>query len=88
MPIISFMPYYPDETVDRTTANFRLWNWWGHREKRVPDLATHIYLDKYFALYRRADGGVERRVAILSPANLCSFSEQEQFTGRQINRFA
>jgi hypothetical protein len=43
MPIVSFMPYYPDEKVDRTAANFHLWNWWGHREKRV--------LDKYFGLY-------------------------------------
>jgi hypothetical protein len=88
MPIVSFMPYYPDEKVDRTAANFHLWNWWGHREKRVPDAAIRIYLDKYFGLYRRADGGVERRIAILSPDNLCSFRAEEQFPGQQINRCA
>jgi hypothetical protein len=88
MPIVSFMPYYPDEKVDRTAANFHLWNWWGYREKRVPDTAIRIYLDKCFGLYRRADGGVERRIAILSPDNLCSFREEEQFTSQQINRFA
>jgi hypothetical protein len=81
MPIVSFMPYYPDEKVDTTAANFHLWNWWGHREKRVPDAAIRIYLDKYFGLYRRADGGVDRRIAILSPDNLCSFRDEEQFTG-------
>jgi hypothetical protein len=88
MPIVFFIPYYPDEKVDRATANFHLWNWWDHREKRVPDVAIRMYLDKYFGLYRRADGGVERRVTILSPSNLCTFREEEQFAGRQINRFA
>jgi hypothetical protein len=88
MPIVSFMPYYPDEKVDRTIANFHLWNWWGHREKRVPDLAIRTYLDKYFALYRRADGGVEQRIAIISPGDLGAFPEEAPFASRQIRRFA
>ena len=58
----------------------------GHREKRLPDAAIRIYLDKYFGLYGRADGGVERRIAILSPDNLCSFRAKEQFPRQQINR--
>ena len=81
MPIVSFISYYPDEKVDRTAANFHLWNWWGYREKRVPDTAIHIYPDKYFGVYRRADGGVERRIAVLSQHNLYFFREEEQFPG-------
>jgi hypothetical protein len=46
----SFLSCLTDEKVDRTAANFHLWNWWGHREKRVPDAAIRIYVDKYFGL--------------------------------------
>jgi hypothetical protein len=76
MPIVSFIPYYPDEKVDRATAKFHLWNWWRHREKRVPDLAIRTYLDKYFALYRRAEGGVERRIAIIPGLRKRDFSKR------------
>jgi hypothetical protein len=88
MPIVSFMPYYPDKEVDRATAKFHVWNWWCHREKRVPDPSVRAYLDKYFALYRRADGGVEQRIAIISPGDVGTFPEEAEFAGRQISRFA
>jgi hypothetical protein len=88
MPIVFFMPYYPDIEVDRATANFHLWNWWRHREKRVPDQSIRSHLDKYFALYRRTDGGVEQRIAIISPGDVDTFREKTEFSGREISRFA
>ena len=37
MPVVSFMPYLPDVGVDKTYGDFRIWNWWKHREEVVTD---------------------------------------------------
>ncbi len=37
MPVVSFMPYFPDVGVDKTYGDFRIWNWWKHREEVVTD---------------------------------------------------
>ncbi len=88
MPIVSFMPYFPNDQVDLAVGGFNVWNWWHHRERLVADLSIRAYLDRYFGLYRRANDDVEQRTAIISRAGLPTFPEEAQFAKREIGRFA
>ncbi len=88
MPIVSFMPYFPDQQVDISIGGFNVWNWWLHREREVSIASIRAYLDRYFGLYRRTNGDVEQRIAIISREGLPAFPEQAQFAEREIGRFA
>jgi hypothetical protein len=65
MNSISFMPYFPDPEVDETFGDFRLWNWLKWKTKYVSDPSLIAFLDPYFAIYKRADGKQEDRIAIV-----------------------
>jgi len=88
MPIVSFMPYFPDQRVDLSIAGFNVWNWWLHRERLISSTSIRAYLDRYFGLYRRTNGDGEQRIAIISREGLPTFPEEAQFAEREIGRFA
>jgi hypothetical protein len=86
VPIVSFMPYFPDNRVDRVAGDFRVWNWARHPERADP--VSRGYLERYFSLFVRSDGSPERRIAILSEANGNPFPEEAAFRERDMGRFA
>ncbi len=88
MPVVSFMPYFPDVGVDKTYGDFRIWNWWKHREEIVTDLKVRAYLDNYFSLYTRATGEQETRIAILSQVGRAPIPEENEFAPAGLARFA
>jgi len=86
MPIVSFMPFFPDERVDHVVGDFRVWNWATHRGRA--DDASGTYLERYFNLFVTSDGAPERRIAILSEANGNLFPDEAAFRGQEILRLA
>lgn len=85
MPVVVFLPYFPDTRVDRVVGGFRLWNWWQQRERCVTDARARQRLDLHFGLYRRATGELEERIAVLSPEGGLFFTE-ENFPARELER--
>jgi hypothetical protein len=80
MPGISFIPYFPDEQVDMIVGQFRLWNWHQHCDKIVMDGNVREFLKRYFALFHRANGKPEKRIAIVSPLNGDPFPDHQDLT--------
>jgi hypothetical protein len=77
MPAVSFIPYFPDEEVNITVGQYRLWNWWQHRDSQVIDENIRLFLNRYFGLFRRANGKLETRIAILSPLTGDAFPDHQ-----------
>lgn len=69
MPGISFIPYFPDEQVNITVGDYRLWNWHHHCDKIAVAGNVREFLKRYFELFHRGNGKPETRIAVLSPLN-------------------
>ncbi|MGH9782758.1 MAG: hypothetical protein ACRD88_01120 [Terriglobia bacterium] len=88
MLVVSFMPYFPDDQVNRVYAGYRIWNWRRFREQLVPDAPTRAYLDRYFGLFVLPNGDPERRIAIVSQEGQPIFPQQGDLQQKEIGRFA
>ena len=86
MPAVSFIPYFPDESIDTTLGDFHIRNWWRNRERLAPAANVREFLDRYFGLFRRPHGDRETRIAIVHRRDQDPFAEQQDFSA--ISRFA
>jgi len=87
MPVVSFMPYFPNERVNRTVGRFSLWNWWNFREQLVEEGELRNFLDRYFGLYVRSDGQTEPRITVLAVDGLGAFPEEADLPKEDVARF-
>lgn len=88
MPVISFMPYFPDRQVNETFGDFTIWNWQNYKTRYITDLATLRYLDAYFHIFRRPDNKPEDRIAVVSTTPDGILSEEPEALKWKIGRFA
>src|SRR6478752_6627653 len=84
MNSVCFIPYFPNNHIDETFGSFHLWNWYQYKDKYIEDKATHNFLDRYFAIYKRVRDKAEDRIAIINHTGTRSSTELP----REIGRFA
>lgn len=88
MPVISFMPYFPDRTVNESYGDFTIWNWENHKANYVADPKMREYLDKYFAIYTKPNGETENRIAVISTAQEGALPEKLDGIKQRVGRLA
>jgi hypothetical protein len=88
MPVISFMPYFPNRIVNETYGAFTIWNWDNHKADYVSDLRMRDYLDKYFSIYKKPNGETEDRIAVISTTQEGALPEKLDGIKQRVGRFA
>lgn len=80
------MPYLPDKNIDEQFGPFHIWNWAAHKSKYVQEAGLLTYLDRYFSMYKKPNGQIEDRLAVIeSPPNrsaAASLANFPQLLGR------
>jgi hypothetical protein len=88
MPVISFMPYFPDRMVNEKYGDFTIWNWESHKGQYITDPSMRAYLDKYFGIYETPEGAKENRIAIVSTGQGGALPEKLDGIKQQVGRLA